>query len=161
MPGAREDDLDTLLRVQAARTVLFHTAVAHRAGLNVTDLTCCSLLGVEGPMSTGALAQHLGLTTGGAVTSAVDRLARAGLVERRRDPDDGRRVVVALTDLATDTIAPLYAGFGRRWQTWVAERTTEERDLLARFAAASASELRDAAAELREGGSAQPEAAEA
>jgi DNA-binding MarR family transcriptional regulator len=33
----------------------------------------------------------------GTVTNRIDRLAARGLVERRRDPDDGRVVVVALT----------------------------------------------------------------
>ncbi|PFG44425.1 DNA-binding MarR family transcriptional regulator [Isoptericola jiangsuensis] len=44
----------------------------------------------------GEIAQHTMVTTG-AVTKRLDRLVAAGLVERRRAEDDGRRRVVALT----------------------------------------------------------------
>lgn len=150
--GARHaHDLEELLRVQAARTVLFHVAVAHRAGLNVTDLTCLSLLDVEGAMSPGALATHLGLSRGGAVTSAIDRLEVAGLVRRRRDPADGRRTVVEATPDAVARVGPLYADFARRWAAWAGGLSADELGLLADFADASAAMLRDAAIALREG----------
>lgn len=37
------------------------------------------------------------LVTSGALTNRLDRLQVAGLIERRRDPEDGRGVLVALT----------------------------------------------------------------
>lgn len=44
-------------------------------------------------MPAGWLAELTGLTTG-AITSAVDRLEKAGYVQRVRGPHDRRRVVV-------------------------------------------------------------------
>jgi DNA-binding MarR family transcriptional regulator len=50
----------------------------------------------HGPMTSGGLASKLGVTLP-TVTSVVDRLVGHGLVERRDDPDDRRRVIVALS----------------------------------------------------------------
>src|SRR5687767_5913274 len=76
-------------------TVLFHTAVADRLGLNVTDVKCYSLIRQSGPVTAGDLAELTGLTTG-AITGVIDRLERAGLVQRARDASDRRRVMVEL-----------------------------------------------------------------
>lgn len=43
----------------------------------------------------GAIAQHTGLTTG-AVTGLVDRLEKAGYVQRTADPADRRRVTISI-----------------------------------------------------------------
>ncbi len=78
-----------------AYTVMMHTAIAHAVGLNATDHKTLDLLSRHGPMTAGALAELTGLTTG-AITGVVDRLEKAGFVERRHDPDDRRRVIVAV-----------------------------------------------------------------
>ncbi|MFF5247432.1 MarR family transcriptional regulator [Streptosporangium sp. NPDC000095] len=83
-------------RLTAMRSVLFHVGVAGRAGINVTDFNCLSLLDKEGPLTPHDLAVRLGLTRGGAITAVVDRLQRAGYVRRGRDAADRRRVLVEL-----------------------------------------------------------------
>lgn len=50
-----------------------------------------------GPLSTGELAQALGITNGSA-TVACQRLEKAGLVTRERQAEDERVVLVALTE---------------------------------------------------------------
>ena len=50
----------------------------------------------SGPMSIGQLADALGIT-GSSVTTSSKRLERAGLVQRERQSDDERMVLVALT----------------------------------------------------------------
>jgi DNA-binding MarR family transcriptional regulator len=50
----------------------------------------------EGPMSLGALAEAVRVDAPYA-TLIVDNLEERGLVERRHDPDDRRRKIVALT----------------------------------------------------------------
>ncbi|WP_276959488.1 MarR family transcriptional regulator [Allomeiothermus silvanus] len=77
-------------------TVIYHQALATKLGLNPTDLKCAGLLRETGPVTAGELADLMALTTG-AVTGVIDRLEKAGLVERRKDPADRRRVVVQLT----------------------------------------------------------------
>ncbi|MHA7270268.1 MarR family transcriptional regulator [Arthrobacter sp. HLT1-20] len=71
-----------------ARAVLFQDAVAKWGGLNSTDLQCASLLMSRGPATPGELAELTGLTSGGAITTAIDRLEREGFVARLRDPND-------------------------------------------------------------------------
>lgn len=69
-------------------------SVARRLGLSKVELRCLDHLAQasEG-LSAGALARIAGHTTG-ATTGMIDRLAKAGLVERAPDPADRRRVRV-------------------------------------------------------------------
>lgn len=55
-----------------------------------------TLDGAGGVLAQTAIAERL-LTTPPSISSLVDTLERRGLVERRRDPDDGRRQLVHLT----------------------------------------------------------------
>ena len=80
-------------RELGTRESLYGQAVAEQLGMNPTDLECGDLLVVSGPMTAGRLAELTGLTTG-AITGVVDRLERAGLARRERDPNDRRRVIV-------------------------------------------------------------------
>jgi DNA-binding MarR family transcriptional regulator len=105
--------LDTALRTQALRSVMLHTAVAARLGIAVTDFNCLNVLSMDGPQTAGHLADRLGLTRGGAVTTMIDRLQAAGYVRRRRDETDRRRVLVELNShVARSAIAPLFEAFG-------------------------------------------------
>src|SRR5215207_9974485 len=76
-------------------TVLFHAAVADRLGIGTTDVKCYSILRQTGPITAGELGERVGLTTG-AITGVIDRLEHVGLVQRARDPNDRRRVVLEL-----------------------------------------------------------------
>lgn len=87
-------ELNDQARVRTVWTLLFHQAIASRSGVNVTDMQCLNLLLLRGPMTPGQLAEAMFLTTGGAITAVVDRLEKAGLVYRRRDRRDRRRVLV-------------------------------------------------------------------
>jgi DNA-binding MarR family transcriptional regulator len=97
-------------RVSTLWTVLLHNAIASRSGINVTDMQCINLLQLRGPMTPGQLAEAMFLTTGGAITAVIDRLEKAGMVRRRRDEADRRRVLVeAVEDGPT-------ADLGRRFE---------------------------------------------
>jgi DNA-binding MarR family transcriptional regulator len=82
---------------------------ADRLGLNRTDLRCLDLLfeSAAAPLSPGELAAAAGMTTGG-VTTAIDRLERAGYVTRERDSTDRRRVTVRPTPLAQRAAGEIY-----------------------------------------------------
>ncbi|MEU8433814.1 MarR family transcriptional regulator [Streptomyces sp. NPDC029216] len=77
----------------------FDEAVAARLRLNRTDLRCLDLILGGGSMAAGELAAGLNLSPA-ATTTVIDRLERAGLALRERDPDNRRRVLVAPTDAA-------------------------------------------------------------
>jgi DNA-binding MarR family transcriptional regulator len=88
--------LDEVLRDVAGRAVLLHQAIAERFGLNPTDLKCLDLARHEDQLTAGRLAEITGMSTS-AITAVLDRMERAGFVERRRDPHDRRKVVVVST----------------------------------------------------------------
>ena len=67
-----------------------HISRAGREALAVLE-------GAGQPLSPTSLAQRLIVTTA-SVTSLLDTLERRGLVERRPDPADRRRLLVAITD---------------------------------------------------------------
>lgn len=103
---AREPDLDTgslhvvgrLLRAAADINRVRERALA-QFRITVGDFdVLATLRRTSGPA--GLNAKYLSrsaLVTSGAMTTRLDRLERAGLVERRPDPDDRRGVLVRLT----------------------------------------------------------------
>ena len=85
------------VRASQVATDALDQAVAERFGLNRTDARALDVLDQhEGPITAGELAQAMHLTTG-AITSVIDRLEQAGWAKRVRDPEDRRRVLVAVT----------------------------------------------------------------
>lgn len=71
-------------------------AAAEELGIGSTDLDTLLLLDEYGALATGRIAEALAITTG-AVTGLVDRLERAGWVERARHETDRRQVLVELS----------------------------------------------------------------
>ncbi|OPG08420.1 MarR family transcriptional regulator [Microbispora sp. GKU 823] len=121
-------------RLAATRAVLFHAAVASRAGLNVTDVNCLALLDKEGPMTPGRLAQWTGLSRGGAVTAVIDRLEKGGFVRRRRDAADRRQVIVELVrDGAYAELQEIFVRFGKAYTALIEEYTDAELAVLLDF----------------------------
>jgi DNA-binding MarR family transcriptional regulator len=106
-------ELDETLRKVGAQSVLISDLVATRVGLNSTDLECLDLLYLAGVTTAGTLAKHTGLTTG-ATTAVIDRLERAGFVQRRRDTSDRRCVLVEVLPASAGRIQPLYAYLSSR-----------------------------------------------
>ncbi len=98
--------IDEIRRSQEA-TARFDEAVAEAIGVNRTDMRCLEVVGREGPVTAGRLAEATGLTTG-AMTTALDRLERAGLARRTRDTADRRRVLVEMTPKAVGGAARLF-----------------------------------------------------
>jgi DNA-binding MarR family transcriptional regulator len=81
----------------------FDERMAKRLKLSRTDMRCLDLIGRLGPMTAGHLAEESGLTSG-AVTFILDRLEEAGMVTRRRDTEDRRRVWVEIEPKAQERL---------------------------------------------------------
>lgn len=137
------------MRLAGALGGLHSQAVAARLGLTPSDLECLDVIHLKGLATAGELARASGLTTG-AITGLIDRLERAGYVERERDPADRRRVLVRATRAARDRVAPLYAGLAARMEALCAEHDPAALDLLLGFFTRSAEILRDETARLRD-----------
>jgi DNA-binding MarR family transcriptional regulator len=77
-------------------------------GFTRPQIHAMAWLGLDGAMSMGQLARLLGVTEK-TVTGVVDRLEGSGMVERVRDAEDRRVVLVQLTDTGRDKFQRLHA----------------------------------------------------
>jgi DNA-binding MarR family transcriptional regulator len=71
-------------------------SICEELQLTPTQFHALGWLGNDGPVQVGMLAQRVGITRK-TITGVVDRLETMGLVERTRDSEDRRAVVVRLT----------------------------------------------------------------
>ena len=78
----------------AVNSTRFRNAMSEGMGFNVTDVECLRLLFLKGFATPSELARHTGLTSG-AATAMLDRLEKAGMIERRPNPDDRRGTLIA------------------------------------------------------------------
>ena len=94
MDDLRNDIRSAMHRLGGIARAQYHAA-SHELGHDATASWFFMLLALRGPLTAGRLADLTGLTSGG-VTNVLDRLERAGLVQRRRDPADRRKVIVVV-----------------------------------------------------------------
>ena len=109
-------------------TVLFRHVVGERLGVNVTDMECLGLLFHQGIASPSELTRHTGLTSG-ATTAMLDRLEKAGMIERRPNPDDRRGTLIALVPAGARKVGPFFDGV-RTAQEALLDRYSENELLL-------------------------------
>ncbi|WP_199433502.1 MarR family winged helix-turn-helix transcriptional regulator [Qaidamihabitans albus] len=131
---------------------------ADAAGLRLTDLYVLNVLELYGQVTAGEVAQRTRLTTG-AVTKLVDRLVRAGMVERVADPADRRRVRLRIVDRAAAAAlggesASLFAPVAKRMDDLITSFPAEQREVLFEFFTRAIVELQQATQELQTGGQA-------
>jgi len=90
------DHLETEMAVLARRLENASRRSATHRRLDRAGYLLARTIDSNGPTSVNQLAQLLGLD-GSTVTRQVTALADRGFVDRRRDPNDGRAIVVSLT----------------------------------------------------------------
>lgn len=128
----------------------FDQAVADALGLNRTDLRCMDVLEREGPVTAGHLAAQTGLTSG-AMTTALDRLERAGYARRVRDQEDRRRVLVELVPGVRERSADFYREHIAAGERIYARYTVGQLELLRDFVRAGRLLNEEQAARLEQG----------
>ncbi|MFP2928364.1 MarR family winged helix-turn-helix transcriptional regulator [Pyxidicoccus sp. 3LG] len=77
--------------------------------LTPTQMHVLAWLGQDGPVQVGILAHRVGITRK-TITGVVDRLETMGMVERTRDAEDRRAVVVRLTARGEDNYKRIHRG---------------------------------------------------
>lgn len=113
---------------------------------NVTVAQCIVLQTLlEGTWDVSTLASHASVTKG-AMTRLLDGLESRGFVERRQDPDDGRRWLIELTAEGTREARRL-AGMTENAVALIMSRMPKDKR---RPAVAMISDLRKAAEEVRD-----------
>jgi DNA-binding MarR family transcriptional regulator len=106
------EELIYLARAHEAAVDAFDEVARRKLGVNRTDARCLDIVGNEGPMTAGRLAELSGLTTA-AVTAVLDRLERAGYARRVRGGSDRRQVIVELTSLLGERSERIWAPLGK------------------------------------------------
>jgi DNA-binding MarR family transcriptional regulator len=135
MSRDRRDELvnaigQTIMRWQDAIEA-FDDAVGQLHDLNSADRRCLSFVS-QGPQTATAIAKETALTRA-AVTALIDRLETRGLVHRRPDKSDRRKVLVEATDKTQDLILKTYAPTARAGVELLASYSLEELATIRRF----------------------------
>jgi DNA-binding MarR family transcriptional regulator len=145
----------TDLRINQNAADAMDAAVADWLGVNRTDVICLDILARLGTVPAGRLAEESRLTTG-AVTAVLDRLERAGYVQRLADPSDRRRVLVETTErfreLAEHAWGPVAAELVGAGSRFTKEQLAGIREFLRFGAELSYRRAEEIAAEAREVG---------
>jgi DNA-binding MarR family transcriptional regulator len=118
-PERRRELLDQLWdlgRTMSTQTVFLHQALAQSVGLNATDTKCIDLIlrAPDAAVTAGWLSDMTGLTTG-AITHILDRLERQHFVERVRDTEDRRKVLVRVRAESLQPLIPKYEAMGKEF----------------------------------------------
>jgi DNA-binding MarR family transcriptional regulator len=106
----------TLGQDLSTSTIMFHTAISDKLGLNPTDHKALGLMAREGSVTAGRLAELTGLTTG-AVTGIIDRLEKAGFVQRIRPTNDRRQVIIQPIPAEIQKVHHLFESLGQAIMT--------------------------------------------
>jgi DNA-binding MarR family transcriptional regulator len=112
--------------------VSFHQAVGRILGLNVTDMKCLDVMTMKGSATPSQLAEQTGLSSG-ATTAMIDRLEKAGLVERHPHPNDRRGTVLLLTKQAMQKLPLLFESLGNAMLVLISGYSQRELAVLADF----------------------------
>jgi len=129
--------LTQLLIVEGAKIV---GAFAELHGLHHTDVEAMGYVRIAEdrgtPMTAGALAAELGLTSG-AITFVIDRLERAGHLTRQRDSNDRRKVLLRYSAEGRALADDFFAAHGRHGNAVMDQFTPEELQIVQRYLAAT------------------------
>lgn len=125
-----EQSIESIVEAQRVLGRALHAASPSWLELNLTmaQLKTLFVLSDEGPLHIGQVGCRMGVTLPTA-SYQVDRLVRAGLVERVEDSQDRRRTLVHLTPKATELVRSLRQGRAGQLHTWLSMMPAD--DLLA------------------------------
>ncbi|HEY7805774.1 MAG TPA: MarR family transcriptional regulator [Croceibacterium sp.] len=134
----------------ATAVIVFHEALAKKAGLTTAESRCVGILLHCEVATAGELARATGLTTG-AITGIVDRLQKAGWVRREDNPTDRRSVLVRLLPNANAkaVLLPGYARLREAMAALMGEFTPQELIVIERYLQGAIGTLQRLTDELR------------
>lgn len=98
----------------------------HSLGIGFSDFAALEVLLHKGPLPVNEIGRLVRLTSG-SMTTAVDRLERKGMVERRNDPADRRARVVHLTAAGRKLIECAFADHEAAMERAASGLTPQER----------------------------------
>lgn len=108
----------------------FRNAMSEWAGLNATDMECLRLLFQKGVATPTELARHTGLTSG-ATTAMLDRLEKAGLIERQPNPKDRRGSLIAPEESSAEKMASWFESARNAQDKLISSYSESELEIIA------------------------------
>ena len=100
-----------------------------QSDLTATQLSVLGTIRTKGPLTPGAIAAHERVQPP-SMTRTVNRLVDAGLATRVQHPDDGRQVLITISDKGEDVLDEERARRDQWLARRLAELTTADRRLL-------------------------------
>jgi len=113
-------------------TDAFDDAACEALGLNRTDLKCASVIAQREPVPVGEIGKLAGLTRG-AMTTAIDRIERAGYARRLRHPSDRRGVLVELTAKGRRAIDAIWGEYVRTAEAFFSSYSAQKLKKILRY----------------------------
>jgi DNA-binding MarR family transcriptional regulator len=131
-PATAADKVLLEIRKFIAAAIFFNTKAAEKIGLTLTDMQMIHVLQLYGPATPSRLAAWTGLTSGG-VTVALDRLEKAGYIQREPNPADRRSLLVTLMPVRMRKAAAIYADVERETRERLAGLSERDMGAVIRF----------------------------
>ncbi len=156
---ARVEELERTIRAASAQRTLYSGVLAALLGLHQTDLECLFIITLGDNVTPGRLAEATGLTTG-AITGVVDRIEKAGYIERVRDPDDRRRLFLQPIRHRIEEIRAINRRAYADWMEELYGYSDAQLDMLLKFAHANHRAAVNATMALRSGSGGRDQAEE-
>jgi DNA-binding MarR family transcriptional regulator len=118
------------VRDYGVQLALFRNAMDEWAGLNATDMECLRILFLEGVSAPSKLSRHTGLSSG-ATTAMLDRLEKAGLIERQPNPADRRGTLIVPAKSSAEKIASWFESARKAQAELVGKFSEKELEVIA------------------------------
>ena len=107
-----------------------HETIARKAGFSGTDHKYLGFLIQKGKLTAGELAELTGLTTG-AVTGLIDRFEKKGLVKRKPDSVDRRKIFIEPdSSKITAMLNPFYQEFQDETERLISTFSDNEKETI-------------------------------
>lgn len=107
----------------------FRNAVSEQHGLNPTDMECLRLLFLRGVSRPSELARLTGLTSG-ATTAMLDRLEKAGFIERQPNPDDRRGTLIVPSQAGAEKTASWFESARKAQDELISSYSEKELEII-------------------------------
>jgi len=118
-------------------SALLRNATSRKLDLNTADMECLSLLFLKNISTPTELSRYTGLTTG-STTAMLNRLEKAKLITRKPNPNDGRGILIEVSENLSETLRPTFADIQKVQNKLIASYSAKElktiADFLTRFA---------------------------
>ena len=118
------------VRDYGVNLTLFQSAMTEWAGLNATDMGCLRLLFQKGIATPSELARHTGLTSG-ATTAMLDRLEKAGFIERQPNPNDRRGTLITPVNSSAEKVAAWFESARNAQDELISSYSESELEIIA------------------------------